>query len=301
MSSSSYDVGSGLPSGVVEGPKFQVSHRTRFDYAEAVRENVNVLHLEPPRFPLQRTLQAFIRVLPATRLRRFEDLFGNPTHQFEIQGEHCSLEVHSTIRIQNLVLSVPASSRSAILSFYDDPEVKEMVWPFLQDSVYVAYHPEIWRKAVDLTEGLPSVYEMSLAIMRWVHDEFSYVSGSTAANTHLNEVFELRHGVCQDFTHVMLGMCRSVGVPARYASGYLYNGPSDTLVGAQASHAWAEVYFPEVGWVGFDPTNNTLADARYIKVAVGKDYDDVAPVRGNYIGTGNCRMEVRVEVSKLDL
>jgi transglutaminase-like putative cysteine protease len=94
-------------------------------------------------------------------------------------------------------------------------------------------------------------------------------------------------------------MCRSVGIAARYASGYLYNGPTDSLVGDQASHAWCEVYLPEIGWVGFDPTNNTVADERYVKVAVGLDYEDVAPVVGGYQGTGHCIMEVLVEVEKI--
>jgi transglutaminase-like putative cysteine protease len=119
-------------------------------------------------------------------------------------------------------------------------------------------------------------------------------------NTHLEEAFALRRGVCQDFTHVMLGLCRAVGIPARYASGYLYNGPRDHLVGSQASHAWPEVFFPGVGWIGFDPTNETLADERYIKIAVGRDYDDVAPVRGTYHGSGHCKMAVTVEVEKVE-
>ena len=115
----------------------------------------------------------------------------------------------------------------------------------------------------------------------------------------MEEAFAHRHGVCQDFTHVMLGMCRSVGLAARYASGYLFNGPLDRLVGAQASHAWCEVYLPGAGWIGFDPTNNTLADDRYLKVAVGRDYDDVAPVTGSYVGTSHCHMEVEVAVSRI--
>ena len=98
----------------------------------------------------------------------------------------------------------------------------------------------------------------------------------------------------------MLGLCRAVGIPARYASGYLYNGPRDHLVGAQASHAWPEVFFPGIGWIGFDPTNETLADERYIKIAVGRDYDDVAPVRGSYHGSGHCKMSVTVEVEKVE-
>ena len=125
------------------------------------------------------------------------------------------------------------------------------------------------------------------------------LTGTTGVSTQVEESFQMRRGVCQDFTHVMLAMCRAVGVAARYASGYLYNGPRDTLVGAQASHAWCEVYLPAAGWIGFDPTNNTLADERYVKIAVGRDYDDVAPVVGSYHGHGHCRMEVHVEVEKI--
>ena len=135
--------------------------------------------------------------------------------------------------------------------------------------------------------------------MRWIHDEFEYESGVTSVHTHPEEVFSIRRGVCQDFTHVMIAMCRSVGVPARYASGYLYNGPRDHLVGAQASHAWCAVYLPGGGWIGFDPTNANLADERYVKVAVGRDYSDVAPVVGSYVGGSQVRMEVLVSVEKL--
>jgi transglutaminase-like putative cysteine protease len=209
-----------VPEPALIGTRLSVFHRTTFNYGSPASNSVNTLHLEPRTFPYQKTLGALIRVMPATRVRRF-------------------------------------------------------------------------------TDSVPSVYHKAAALMRWIHQEFRYEPGATNVNTHLEEAFQMRHGVCQDFTHVMLGLCRAVGIPARYASGYLYNGPRDTLVGAQASHAWAEVYLPKAGWIGFDPTNNTLADERYVKISVGRDYDDVAPVRGNYQGTGHCRMEVEVAVEKI--
>jgi transglutaminase-like putative cysteine protease len=116
----------------------------------------------------------------------------------------------------------------------------------------------------------------------------------------MEEAFALKMGVCQDFTHVMIGMCRAIGIPARYVSGYLYSGSHGSLVGAQASHAWCEVYLPHGGWVGFDPTNATLADSRYVKVAVGRDYDDVTPIQGTYHGSGHNWMEVSVMVERID-
>lgn len=281
------------------GMRLAVFHRTTFNYGSPATNSINTLHLEPRTFPYQKTLSALIRVMPATRVRRFTDLFQNITHHFELPRPHSRLEIESRIRVHNLPLDISEASREATVEKFEDPSIRELIWPYLQESRSVSRHPEVWREALDITRSIPSVFHQATALMQWIYREFRYEPGSTNVNTHLEEAFEMRHGVCQDFTHVMLGLCRSVGIPARYASGYLYNGPRDTLVGAQASHAWAEVYLPAAGWIGFDPTNNTLADERYVKVSVGRDYDDVAPVRGNYQGTGHCRMEVEVEVEKI--
>ncbi len=281
------------------GMKLSVIHRTAFHYASPVTQSINTLHLEPRTFPYQKTISAIIRVIPATRVKRFTDLFQNITHHFELPSPHSKLEIESRIKVHNLPLDISDASRQAGLDALNDPSMREQTWQYLQESRWVSRHPEVWRQAVDVTAGLTSIYDQSLALMSWVHREFSYQPGSTNVNTHLEDAFAMRCGVCQDFTHVMLGLCRAVGIPARYASGYLYNGPRDSLVGAQASHAWSEVYLPAAGWIGFDPTNNTLADERYVKISVGRDYEDVAPVRGSYRGTGHCRMEVHVEVSKV--
>lgn len=280
------------------GMKLSVLHRTSFHYGLPVTDSVNTLRLEPRTFPFQKTLSSLIRVLPATRVRRFTDLFQNITHHFELPAPHTRLEIESRIKVHNLTLAVSAASREALMTDYADASIRERTWQFLQESRRVSRHPEIWRQALDLCTPRQTIFDMACALMEWIHSEFIYEVGSTDVTTHLEEAFKLRCGVCQDFTHVMLGLCRSVGIPARYASGYLYNGPTDTLVGSQASHAWAEVYLPHAGWIGFDPTNNTLADERYVKIAVGRDYEDVAPVRGTYHGTGHALMEVEVAVEK---
>mgnify|MGYP003836557325 CR=1 FL=1 len=282
-----------------DGMRMAVLHRTTFHYGSPVINSLNALHLEPRRFPHQKTLSSLIRVLPATRLQRFTDLFQNITHYFELPNPHDRLEIESRLRVHNLPLVVSAAGRTDTIEAYGDPTLRERIWPYLQNSGRVAKTPVIWRQSVDVTQGTSSVFDQACAVMEWIHDEFVYEPGATAVHTNMVEAFVLRRGVCQDYTHVMLGMCRSIGLPGRYASGYLYNGPTDSLVGAQASHAWCEVYLPSDGWVGFDPTNNTLADERYVKIAVGRDYDDVAPVVGNYEGTGHCRMEVCVEVNRI--
>lgn len=281
------------------GTTLSVLHRTTFHYPFPVTDSVNTLHLEPRIFPFQQTLSAVIRVLPATRLRRFTDLFQNITHHFEVPNAHSRLEVESRIKVRNLPLVIPEQVKQLTLPDYNDASTRERAWQFLQESRWVSKHPDVWKQGVDIIYGIPSVFGQAQAIMEWVHREFRYDPGVTTSGTHLEEAFHLRAGVCQDFTHVMLGLCRTLGIPARYASGYLYNGPRDSLIGAQASHAWCEVYFPGPGWLGFDPTNNTLADERYVKVAVGRDYDDVSPVRGSYYGTGHCQMDVQVLVEKV--
>lgn len=278
------------------GPRYRIRHRTRFDYAAPVSQSTNTLHLQPPTFPLQKTLSSLIRVLPATRLTSFHDLHENPTHHFEIPKPHLSLEIDSQLRVENLPLEIPDSDREAGFAGINTPEIRERTWSFLQPSRYVSFPPPLWRQAVDLTKGVDSILDQAMTISSWVHDHFTYQPDSTHVHTHLEEVYETRAGVCQDFTHVLIGLCRAAAIPARYASGYLYNGPRDRLIGSQASHAWAEIYLPLSGWVGLDPTNATIADERYIKVAVGRDYDDVAPIKGSYAGTAQARMQVDVHV-----
>lgn len=282
-----------------EGTRLSVMHRTTFHYGAPVHDSVNTLRLEPRTFPYQKTLSALVRVLPATRMRRFTDLFQNINHHFELPEPHVRLEIESRIRVHNLPLLISDEGRGAGLEGYADPIVQERIWPYLQESPRVFRSPDVWRQAVDVAAGKTAVFHQASAIMEWIHESFRYEPGATGVKAHVAESFALRRGVCQDFTHVMLGMCRSIDLPARYASGYLYNGPKDALVGAQASHAWCEVYLPAAGWIGFDPTNNTLADERYVKIAVGRDYEDVAPVEGSYRGTAHCRLEIKVEVEKL--
>ena len=279
--------------------RLSVLHRTSFYYALPVTDSVNTLHLQPRIFPDQKTISAFIRVIPATRLQMFTDLYQNITHHFELSQPHSKLEIESRIRVETRPLMLSERAREAVPSALEDEDSRDSTWLYLQESSRVWKVPAIWRTALDVTEIHATVFKKAEAVMTWVHSEFSYEPGATGVKAGLDESFETRKGVCQDFTHVMLGMCRSVGIPARYASGYLYNGPMDTLVGAQASHAWCEVYLPFAGWLGFDPTNNTLADERYVKIAVGRDYEDVAPVEGSYVGDGKCLMDVKVEVRKL--
>ena len=147
--------------------------------------------------------------------------------------------------------------------------------------------------ALDATVGLTDAWQASVAIMRFVHGRLSYEPNSTTVHTHMRDVLKEKRGVCQDFAHVMLGLCRSLKIPALYVSGYLA-----TEV-AQATHAWVEVLIPGVGWRALDPTHNRQTDEAYVKIAVGRDYADVPPVSGNYKGTLNRKLEVNVNIRAL--
>jgi transglutaminase-like putative cysteine protease len=176
----------------------------------------------------------------------------------------------------------------------------ERCFDFLQESTYIERSPEVWRLALDVTAGQTDAWQAALALMRFVHGNFAYDSLATSVHTHMTEVLQQRRGVCQDFAHVLLGLCRALRIPARYVSGYLYNGPSDQLLGAQASHAWCEIYLPDLGWRALDPTNNQQTNEHYVKVAVGRDYADVAPVKGHYKGTASKTLSVEVSVSTVE-
>ena len=130
-----------------------------------------------------------------------------------------------------------------------------------------------------------------------LHNSFHYVPGSTSVASPIEHILESGRGVCQDYAHVMIAIARSWGIPARYVSGYLHiTGPDGEEVQENATHAWVECLLPELGWVGFDPVNKSVSDERHVRIAVGRDYQDVSPTRGVYRGGGQTRLDVNVQV-----
>lgn len=138
--------------------------------------------------------------------------------------------------------------------------------------------------------------------MERIFKEYDYKPGATAVTTHANEVIKRKVGVCQDFAHAMVALCRSLNIPARYVSGYFFDSTRDhRLRGSEATHAWVEVFVEGYGWIGLDPTNNKVVDDTYIVLAVGRDYTDVSPVSGSYFGGGTSTLVVHVAVRRVDV
>jgi transglutaminase-like putative cysteine protease len=281
--------------------KLHVLHRTRFKYAATVRESFNEARLQPVTHGAQVCHSFILKILPTTRLSHYLDFYLNYVHLFDITQPHTELvvEANSTVTTGDTVALAPAAT-PAPLAAIEQCAQEDRCYDFLQSSTYVDVGVELWRLALDATEGQTDAWQAAQAIMRYIHRHFRYQPAATNVHTHMREVLLARTGVCQDFAHVMLGLCRALKIPARYVSGYLYNGPADQLKGAQASHAWVEVYIPGHGWCGLDPTNSRQADGHYVKVAVGRDYSDVSPLKGTYRGTAKRQLTVEVLVSRVE-
>ncbi|MFZ4765878.1 MAG: transglutaminase family protein [Roseimicrobium sp.] len=278
----------------------RVFHRTRYVYRYAVTDSHNEVRLRPATEDPERLSFFLLKVFPPRRLRHFRDDYFNYVQWFDVPEPHTELIIEATSHLSTTspyAEGLPGNISFESLSL---AQQDEMLRPFLNSSRYVTLDSEVWRLALDAKEECDDVFAVAQSVMRFVHANWTYAPNITHAQTHVSEVLVDRRGVCQDFAHVMLGMCRSLGIPARYVSGYLFNGATDRMRGAQASHAWCEVWLPERGWFGLDPTNSTLADERYIKIATGRDYQDAAPIRGSFSGPqgATATMEVTLEVEE---
>lgn len=281
--------------------KLHVLHRTRFKYGANVHESFNEARLQPVSTGRQVCHSFVLKVLPTSRLSHYIDFHFNYVHLFEINQGHMELNVEAnSVVTTDDQPALDLTATPAPLDRVAECARLERCYDFLQSSTYVEVNADLWRLALDATDGQTDSWQAALAIMRYIHHEFRYQSSVTHAHTHVREVLRNRVGVCQDFAHVMIGLCRALKLPARYVSGYLYNGPLDQLKGAQASHAWAEVYVLGVGWCGLDPTNNQPANGHYVKVATGRDFADVSPLKGTYRGTAKRELFVEVFVSRLE-
>jgi transglutaminase-like putative cysteine protease len=271
--------------------KWEILHRTEYTYTSAVRDSFNEARLQPFSDEWQTVDHFLLKVLPAARLQHHHDFYSNIVHHFEIPEPHTSLLVESHLSITTRPR--PALDETAVpwpLARISEALRAGRTFDFLSESRFVDLSPETWRLALDATKDCADAWQAALALMRFVKSQFTYLPNSTGVHTHMREVIRHRQGVCQDFAHVMLGLCRVLKIPALYVSGYL---AAET---ASATHAWAEVFIPGLGWRPLDPTHNRQPDETYIKVAVGRDYADVPPVTGNYKGTTDRRMSVNVQI-----
>ncbi|KQT11137.1 transglutaminase family protein [Ramlibacter sp. Leaf400] len=289
-----------------------VVHETVYDYSPPVRTAQHMAHLRPSARDGQKLLRHKLEISPEpAQHSESMDVFGNTRSFFGLQATHDSLRVVADSVVATVPHDVPDTSLSweearERLRYHRGAEYDPAA-EFAFGSPYVPRHADFANYArASFVAGRPLI-DAARDLTSRVHEDFEYVSQATDASTPALEALELRRGVCQDFAHVMLGCLRSLGLPARYVSGYLLTEPPPgrpRLVGSDASHAWVSVYLPsQTGrgrWADLDPTNDRAAGEDYVTLAVGRDYADVSPIRGVIHGGAQHTLEVAVTVTPLD-
>lgn len=292
--------------------RLHVLHETTYRYDPPVATAQHLAHLSPGEHPGQRLLSHSLAIAPEPSHQSSQiDAFGNPSLHFMLSFPHESLRVFAA---SSVCTEPPAPCpdgqpwehiREALRYRAGAPfdPASEYLFP----SPYVPRHPELADFARDLFPPGRPVLQAAHALMQRIHADMRYTSGSTTVHTPVLQALAQRRGVCQDFAHLMIGCLRSLGLPARYVSGYLLTQPppgQPRLIGADASHAWVQVYDPEAGWVDFDPTNHLAGIGRpsegHITLAIGRDFGDVSPLRGVIQGGGNPQLSVAVTVAPSD-
>lgn len=290
--------------------RFRITHTTCYEYAEPVSLCHSILHLKPRQSERQRTLYTQVRIDPGPAVNReHTDFFGNRVNYFSIQQAHDALEVTA----QSEVLVGPQD--------LPDPAATP-AWEVARDSLQQRRKPSMNSAriftlaspvvplnaaardyaAVSFTRGRP-ILEATIDFMGRIFRDFAYDPHFTTVATPVAEVMAHRRGVCQDFAHVAISGLRGIGLAARYVSGYLETLPPPgqvKLQGADASHAWFSILIPDFGWVDFDPTNDQLPGEQHVTTAVGRDFQDVTPMRGIFYGGGTQDLRIAVDVNRLE-
>ena len=286
---------------------YRITHTTSYDYTMSVPVCRNMVLLTPRETPHQ-SLSAYrltIRPKPAESNRRC-DYFGNIVHSFSIEESHRRLSVSSFCRVKVNdrpdLKSAETPAWEQIVASMDDRTSDDWleVCQYVFDSPAITSGAEFLEYARDSFLADRPILEAVLELTARIHSEFDYDTKATSVTTSTAEAFRMKRGVCQDFAHVQIACLRSLGIPARYVSGYLRTIPPEgkpRLVGADESHAWLAVWCGPLGWVDFDPTNDQICETDHITLALGRDYTDVSPLRGTFLGGGTSTLKVSVDVA----
>ena len=291
--------------------RYRVTHVTRYRYPSTVHGSLNELRLKPRPAPLQQLHHFRMEVDPQARyVSEHVDVFGNPVCTVGIEQAHREWSVTTVSDVTRfpaeaeLAFDSPLTLPAARERLRSDRRVEALeARGLVEPSPLLPPLPDLLqRMELDVDPGL-SVEALGRFLSRYIFAGFAYRPGQTEISTPLTRVIEQRVGVCQDFAHLAIACSRLLGIPARYVSGYLETTPppgATRLVGADATHAWFALYDPARGWLDFDPTNDSVPDQRHITLAWGRDYSDVAPIRGVVRGGGASHtLTVSVDVQRL--
>ena len=291
--------------------KYRITHTTKYAYGEPVPVCHNKLHLAPRAKSNQHCTEYRLLVIPEPPgIVSFQDYFGNQIDYFSLTNAHRGLSVTATSVLEVAQTSSQADDLTGVaweeIADRDNDLTLERnldceLFKFASD--YVPLGENFAAYAMPSFAPRRPIVEAVTDLTRRINEEFDYDPSTTSVSTPVEQVLEQKSGVCQDFAHFQIACLRSIGLAARYVSGYLRTIPpagKPRLVGADASHAWLGVHCGELGWLDFDPTNNTRCGMDHITVAHGRDYGDVCPIQGVFVGGGDHSMSVYVDVEATD-
>lgn len=289
--------------------KLRVVHKSTYYYGEPATTSHHEARLTPRQSEVQRTITHDIDITPVPTARRGRlDYFGNRTTYFGLTEPHRKLEVIATSLVETSPTYSPEFALTPAWELVAEKLRTDRRRDVLQAIQMRFASPLVPMLSPLLDYAVPSfpenrpILEGAFDLMHRIHDDFAYDAGATNLKTPLLQVFMTRRGVCQDFAHVLLGCLRSLGLAARYTSGYLRTHPpagQPRLIGADASHAWIAVWVPDHGWVDFDPTNDLIPNEEHVTLAIGRDFSDVTPLRGVILGGGQNQLDVSVDVETM--
>ena len=282
----------------------EIRHVTRYQYAAPVRESVMELWMQPQRSASQRLVSFELELDPPAQLFSYADSFGNAVYHFDVPRPHDRLQIIARSAVETHVSDPPPEA-------LDHGEWDRLKSDFVRGECFDFMRPHGYARRTEALEALIASrglddlrrFDPLTAARRLnqaLYEAFDYEAGVTEADSPIDLALEHGRGVCQDFAHIMIAICRGWGLPARYVSGYLFTDRvhDQDRSDPDATHAWVEVFLPSLRWVGLDPTNNLMAGERHVVVAVGRDYGDVPPSRGVYKGDAESELAVGVSVRR---
>jgi len=291
--------------------KYRVTHITKYHYSDNVTLCHNVAHLLPRSTPSQSCKLSELKVSPMpSYVNEWTDFFGNRQASFSIEKPHDELVVTAVSEVEVMPAgslldgAFPTSWEQAADYLQSATEVEALdARMYLLESEFIEFSDQVKNYSLESFTPGRHLLEAVEDLMHRIYKDFDYDPGFSSIATPLEEVLEHRKGVCQDFAHLAIACLRMLGIAARYISGYLETMPpegQERLVGADASHAWFSVYVPHQGWIDFDPTNAQIPSEQHITAAWGRDYADVAPLKGVIFGGGKKnKLKVAVDVERL--
>jgi len=296
--------------------KYEIFHETVFSYSAPVTYSHNILKLQAANTEIQRLEEFVLEISPhADELIEFSDYFSNNTKKLFIKGSHDTLNVTSKSVVfldvdkiarrldsyGNIYLTLDELKEYLQINYDQDILfLKQFLFPSrliaAPSDAIIEYANESFKKYKNIYDGVKDFVSR-------IFNDFEFVSGFSDITTPVEVIFSTRKGVCQDFASFAISALRALGIPTRYASGYIQTLPpkgKEKLFGVDASHAWISVYFAQYGWIDFDPTNNKLVNEEYILLGYGRDYNDITPLKGIVQGGGISELAVRVNVKMIE-